>query len=61
MLVMGHIGLTPQSTGQLGGFKTQGRTAESAMDLIGDALAVEKAGAFAILLESCPSGAGKDN
>ncbi|MCD5412575.1 MAG: 3-methyl-2-oxobutanoate hydroxymethyltransferase [Dehalococcoidia bacterium] len=59
MLVMGHIGLTPQSTGQLGGFKAQGRTAESAMALIGDALAVEKAGAFAILLEAVPPELGK--
>ena len=54
MLVMGHIGLTPQSSGQLGGFKAQGRTAESAVEVIRDALAVEKAGAFAILLEAVP-------
>jgi len=59
MLVMGHIGLTPQSTGQLGGFKAQGRTAESAIALIEDALAVEKAGAFAILLEAAPPEVGK--
>ncbi len=59
MLVMGHIGLTPQSTGQLGGFKAQGRTAESAIDLIADALAVETAGAFAILLEAAPPEVGK--
>jgi 3-methyl-2-oxobutanoate hydroxymethyltransferase len=52
--VMGHIGLTPQSSGQLGGFKAQGRTAESAEDLIKDALAIEEAGAFAILLEAIP-------
>ena len=37
MLLMGHIGLTPQSSGQLGGFKAQGRTAEAAMELISDA------------------------
>lgn len=54
MLVMGHIGLTPQSSGQLGGFKAQGRTAESAMELIEDALAVEEAGAFALLVEAVP-------
>lgn len=54
MNVMGHIGLTPQSSGQLGGFKAQGRTAESALKLIDDAMAVEKAGAFALLVEAVP-------
>ncbi len=54
MLVMGHIGLTPQSSGQLGGFKAQGRTAETAQAVIEDALAVEAAGAFAILVEAVP-------
>lgn len=54
MLVMGHIGLTPQSSGQLGGFKAQGRKAESAKDLIEDALAIEQAGAFALLVEAVP-------
>lgn len=54
MNVMGHIGLTPQSSGQLGGFKAQGRTAESALKLIEDALAVEKAGVFALLVEAVP-------
>jgi 3-methyl-2-oxobutanoate hydroxymethyltransferase len=54
MLVMGHIGLTPQSSGQLGGFKAQGRTAESAIDLIEDARAIQKAGAFALLVEAVP-------
>lgn len=54
MLVMGHIGLTPQSSGQLGGFKAQGRTAEAAKDVIEDALAIEKAGAFALLVEAVP-------
>ena len=54
MLVMGHIGLTPQSSGQLGGFKAQGRTAETAQAVIEDALAVETAGAFAILVEAVP-------
>ncbi|MEW6375461.1 MAG: 3-methyl-2-oxobutanoate hydroxymethyltransferase [Thermodesulfobacteriota bacterium] len=54
MLVMGHIGLTPQSSGQLGGFKAQGRTAESAMELIEDAKAIQKAGAFALLVEAVP-------
>jgi 3-methyl-2-oxobutanoate hydroxymethyltransferase len=59
MSVMGHIGLTPQSSGQLGGFKAQGRTAESAWELILDAQAVEEAGAFAILLEAVPPEVGK--
>lgn len=54
MLVMGHIGLTPQSSGQLGGFKAQGRTAEAAYELIEDAKAVEQAGAFALLVEAVP-------
>ncbi len=59
MSVMGHIGLTPQSSGQLGGFKAQGRTADAAMELIKDALAIEKAGAFSILLEAIPPEVGK--
>jgi 3-methyl-2-oxobutanoate hydroxymethyltransferase len=54
MLIMGHIGLTPQSSGQLGGFKAQGRTADAAIELIEDALAVQKAGAFSILVEAVP-------
>jgi 3-methyl-2-oxobutanoate hydroxymethyltransferase len=54
ILVMGHIGLTPQSSGQLGGFKAQGRTARSAEETIKDALAVQDAGAFALLLEAVP-------
>ena len=54
ILVMGHIGLTPQSSGQLGGFKAQGRDPESARELIEDALAIQEAGAFALLLEAVP-------
>ncbi len=54
MLVMGHIGLTPQSTGQLGGFKAQGRTADTARNVIEDARAIENAGAFALLVEAVP-------
>ena len=54
MLVMGHIGLTPQSSGMQGGFKAQGRTAEAAKVLIEDALAIEAAGAFALLVEAVP-------
>jgi 3-methyl-2-oxobutanoate hydroxymethyltransferase len=52
MLVMGHIGLTPQSSGQQGGFKAQGRHAAAAKELIEDALAIEEAGAFALLVEA---------
>jgi len=52
--VMGHIGLTPQSSGQLGGFKAQGRDPDSARELIKDALAVQEAGAYALLLEAVP-------
>ena len=54
MLVMGHIGLTPQSSGQLGGFKAQGRTQETALELIEDARAIEAAGAYALLVEAVP-------
>jgi 3-methyl-2-oxobutanoate hydroxymethyltransferase len=54
MLVMGHIGLTPQSSGQLGGFKAQGRTAETAKELIEDAKAIEAAGGYALLVEAVP-------
>ena len=54
MLVMGHIGLTPQSSGQLGGFKAQGRTADAAVDVIDDAKAIQEAGAYALLVEAVP-------
>ena len=54
MLVMGHIGLTPQSSGQLGGFKAQGRTKETALELIEDAGAIEASGAYALLVEAVP-------
>ena len=59
MSVMGHIGLTPQSSGQMGGFKAQGRTADTAMELIKDALAIEKVGAFSLLVEAIPPEVGK--
>ena len=55
MPVMGHIGLTPQSIHQLGGFKVQGKTQEAAIRLLKDARALEEAGAFAIVLESIPA------
>ncbi|MCW5212017.1 3-methyl-2-oxobutanoate hydroxymethyltransferase [Desulfobulbus sp. TB] len=53
--VMGHIGLTPQTASQLGGFKVQGKTLEAARQLLADALALEDAGAFAIVLEAVPA------
>lgn len=53
--VMGHVGLTPQSISQLGGYRIQGRTAESARQLLDDALALEAAGCFAIVLELVPA------
>ena len=53
--VMGHLGLTPQSATMLGGFKAQGRTAEKAVRLYDDALALEAAGCFAIVLEAVPA------
>lgn len=52
--VMGHIGLTPQSVHSLGGYRVQGRTIESATELLADAQAVEDAGAFALVLEGMP-------
>jgi 3-methyl-2-oxobutanoate hydroxymethyltransferase len=57
--VMGHIGLTPQSATMLGGFKAQGRTAEKARRLVEDALALEAAGCFALVLEAVPSPVAK--
>jgi 3-methyl-2-oxobutanoate hydroxymethyltransferase len=53
--VMGHIGLTPQSIHQLGGYKAQGKTPEAASRLLKDARALEEAGAFAIVLETIPA------
>ncbi|MHC4788191.1 MAG: 3-methyl-2-oxobutanoate hydroxymethyltransferase [Planctomycetota bacterium] len=52
IVVFGHIGLTPQSSGQLGGFKAQGLTVESAKDMIADAEAVQEAGAMFLLVEA---------
>jgi 3-methyl-2-oxobutanoate hydroxymethyltransferase len=52
--VMGHIGLTPQSKTMLGGFRTQGRTTEQALELVGQARELEEAGCFSIVLEAVP-------
>ena len=53
--VMGHLGLTPQSVNQLGGFKVQGRDKEKGEALMQESLALQKAGAFALVLECVPS------
>ena len=53
--VMGHIGLTPQSINQLGGYRVQGRTEETAKRLLQDAKALEQAGVFAIVMETVPT------
>jgi 3-methyl-2-oxobutanoate hydroxymethyltransferase len=53
--VMGHIGLTPQSATKLGGFRAQGRTATAALRLYDDALALQEAGCFALVLEAVPA------
>ncbi|UCG10655.1 MAG: 3-methyl-2-oxobutanoate hydroxymethyltransferase [Dehalococcoidia bacterium] len=53
--VMGHIGLTPQSVHQFGGYKVQGRTPEAATRLLEDAKAVDEAGAFSVVLETVPA------
>jgi 3-methyl-2-oxobutanoate hydroxymethyltransferase len=53
--VMGHIGLTPQSINQLGGYKVQGRTEAAAKRLLEDAKALEQAGAFAVVMETVPT------
>jgi 3-methyl-2-oxobutanoate hydroxymethyltransferase len=53
--VMGHVGLTPQTATALGGYRSQGRTAEKAMQVVDDALALQEAGCFAIVFEAVPA------
>lgn len=53
--VVGHVGMTPQSANSFGGFKVQGKSTENAQRIVDDALAVEAAGAFAVVLECVPS------
>jgi len=53
--VMGHLGLTPQSVNQFGGYKVQGKTPAAAVKLVSDAAALEQAGAYAIVLETIPA------
>jgi 3-methyl-2-oxobutanoate hydroxymethyltransferase len=57
--VMGHLGLTPQSVNQLGGHKVQGKTPAAAAKLLSDAVALQEAGAFAVVLEGIPAPLGK--
>jgi len=57
--VMGHVGLTPQSIHRMGGYKVQGRQSSSADRIMGDAKAIEAAGAFAIVLEGIPMELGR--
>ncbi|MFP3853415.1 MAG: 3-methyl-2-oxobutanoate hydroxymethyltransferase [Anaerolineales bacterium] len=57
--VMGHLGLTPQSVHQMGGFRAQGKTALAAHKLLQDAKALEEAGCFSLVLESIPTQLGK--
>lgn len=59
IVVMGHIGLTPQFMGQIGGYKAQGRTAKTAMSIIRQAQLIEEAGAASILVEGVPAAVGK--
>ena len=53
--VMGHVGLTPQTATALGGYRSQGRTAERGLEVMRDALALQEAGCFAIVFEAIPS------
>lgn len=57
--VMGHIGLTPQTVSKLGGFKVQGKSSEAAEALLKDAVALEEAGAWGLILECIPDAVGK--
>jgi 3-methyl-2-oxobutanoate hydroxymethyltransferase len=58
--VMGHVGLTPQTATALGGFKAQGKTAEAAETVIGEAKALEAAGCFAVVVECVPAAVGEE-
>jgi 3-methyl-2-oxobutanoate hydroxymethyltransferase len=53
--VMGHVGLTPQTATSLGGYRSQGRTADRALEVVEDALALQQAGCFAVVFEAIPS------
>ncbi len=57
--VMGHVGLTPQSAAALGGFRVQGRSRQEAFAIMGDALSVQRAGAYSVVLEAVPRQLGR--
>lgn len=57
--VLGHVGLTPQRQASFGGFKVQGKTADSAISILNDALALQEAGCFGVVLEAVPDRVGK--
>ena len=59
ILVMGHIGLTPQFAAQMGGYKAQGKSADAAIELVKQAIKIEEAGAAFILVEGVPAVVGK--
>jgi 3-methyl-2-oxobutanoate hydroxymethyltransferase len=58
--VMGHVGLTPQSVHSMGGYKVQGKNPEASRRLLDDALALEEAGAFAVVIEGVPAGTAEE-
>ncbi|HEY9864406.1 MAG TPA: 3-methyl-2-oxobutanoate hydroxymethyltransferase [Candidatus Obscuribacterales bacterium] len=58
--VMGHVGLTPQSVHQFGGYRKQGKTSDQAERIIAEAIALEQAGAFSVVLEHIPSDLAED-
>jgi 3-methyl-2-oxobutanoate hydroxymethyltransferase len=58
--VMGHLGLTPQTADQLGGYKVQGRDQETAREMVKDAMALQEAGVFGIVLECVPQGLAQE-
>ena len=57
--VMGHLGLTPQSVNQFGGYKVQGKTPAAAVKILNDAVALQEAGAYAVVLECVPQHVGR--
>lgn len=57
--VMGHLGLTPQSVHKLGGYRTQGKTAQAGKQLLDEALLLQEAGCFSLVLESIPARLGE--
>src|ERR1700735_3775858 len=58
--VMGHVGLTPQTATALGGYKAQGRSAEQAIAVARDAIALEEAGCFSVVIEAIPAAVGEE-